>query len=376
MPPKPRILFIIESLSYGGVERRRLSLVKYLKGRFEFRVVCAKASGGLVDDFKKEEVVIYEVGVLGKLWNWKVYKNTIQAIRDFKPDIVHGAVFEGVTLANICGALTRAPIIISEETSDPQNRSKKAHFLLRMFLRKSDKVIGVSGAVCEYLKNKVKVPIDKIVPINNGVAEPADVDQEVVNGLKRKCGVSPDDFVIGSVGRLKDDTKKFSDLIKAMENVVKHIPNVKLIIVGGGNDELYLKSLAAQLNIVDKVIITGYVDNPHPYYQMMHLFCLASSNESFGLVLVEAMFHRLPVIATSVGGMKEIVLNDETGILIPPHSPDAIAKAIHRLYTNQELRETMGGAGFKRAMENYEARPYAKKVGDLYMSLLKTKNIL
>jgi L-malate glycosyltransferase len=108
----------------------------------------------------------------------------------------------------------------------------------------------------------------------------------------------------------------------------------------------------------------------------MNLFAIVSHMEAFGLVAVEAMFHRIPVIATRVGGLKDIVREGETGILVEAHNPSQIAEAINSLISNPALRIDMGAKGYERAHRDYSAQRYVKDVESLYNKLLVKKGVI
>jgi glycosyltransferase involved in cell wall biosynthesis len=108
----------------------------------------------------------------------------------------------------------------------------------------------------------------------------------------------------------------------------------------------------------------------------MDVFCIASHMEGFGLVAAEAMFHRLPVIATAVGGLKDIVVDGETGFLVPSHSPGRIAEKLQLLIDQPDLRKSMGEKGLARAEKEYSAAVYVEKVHQLYQDLLREKGII
>ena len=108
----------------------------------------------------------------------------------------------------------------------------------------------------------------------------------------------------------------------------------------------------------------------------MDVFCVPSAREGFGLVAVEAMLHNLPVIATKVGGLQDVVLDGETGYLVPPIAPQALAEKIQLLIDQPELRKQMGQKGKARALQHFTAERYCRDVENLYLELLDEKGIL
>ena len=167
MPKKIKILHIQETMASGGVERLRLSLARFLdKEKFDQKFVCTNASGNISDEIRAEGFEVIPIGRFKSPFDWKQHKKIQKIIEEYQPDIIHGAVFEGVTMAAINGWLKKVPIIIIEETSDPQNRSWKGNFLMKLFSFVSDKVIGVSeGVTEEYLIGKLGLSDKKVITI-------------------------------------------------------------------------------------------------------------------------------------------------------------------------------------------------------------------
>ncbi|NGM63424.1 glycosyltransferase [Sphingobacterium sp. SGG-5] len=375
---KIKILHIQETISSGGVERTRLSLARLLdKDRFQQKIICTNASGNLVDKIRNEGADVIPIGILKHPFQWSQHKKVQKIIEAYKPDIVHGAVFEGVTMAAINGWLKRVPYIIIEETSDPKNRSWKGHMLMRFFSKTANKVIGVSESVTEeYLKGKLRLSASKVITINNGVALPREVSANETQEAQIKFGFTLNDFVIGSTGRmLQDSHKRFSDLIKAFARFAENKSNVKLLLVGDGPERIRYEKLTHELDISDKVVFVGYQSDTTLFYQMMHVFALVSAREAFGLVLAEAMLNKLPVLATRVGGMKYIVDDQETGFLVEPKDVSAIAEKLEILYQDAELKKQMGETGYNKALQEYTEDKYAEKISDLYLSFFKPKSI-
>ena len=373
-----RVLNIQETIGYGGVERTRLSLSKLLdKGKFTLKIICTKAVGSIADDIRSNNVELIEIGRFNSLFDFHQHRKVMKIIDEFKPHIIHGAVFEGVTMAAINGFIKRVPIIILEETSDPKNRSWRGNLLMKFFAKFSDVVIGVSPGVIEYLENTLKLPKHKIFLLNNGVVLPREVSTIEITEHKASMGIGPNEIVIGSVGRmLHDEHKKFSDLIKAFAIVCKTHNNVNLLLVGSGPEIEKYKKLSEELAVSNKVIFVGYQSDVALYYRLMNIFALVSAYEAFGLVLAEAMLHKLPIVATRVGGMQYIVDNDKTGFLVEKYDVKKIAEKLEILSLDSDLRKEFGENGYDKVMKEYTEERYVKEVENLYLYLFKKKNNL
>lgn len=372
-----RVLHVLDTIMSGGVERRRLSLAKLLdKSKFELKIICAHAVGPFPDEFAKYGVEVIVVGTLGSFVDIQQHKKVMGVIEDYKPHIIHGAVFEGITMASISGFFMRVPIIILEETSDPQNRRWKGHLLLKLLSLPADKFIGVSSSSTDYLINKLKISKNKVKLINNGVILPEPINIEKVNDIKVQFNISEDYIIIGSVGRMaQDEHKRYSDLIKAFALLVEKGLKVKLMLVSGGNLIETYKKLAIELGIEEHVIFTGYQNETGNYYNTFDIFSLVSAYEAFGLVLAEAMLHKLPIVATRVGGMKYIVEDNKTGFLVEKYNVQEIADKLELLCNDINLRKTFGQNGYERALINYTEERYVKDIESLYLELVKQKKI-
>ncbi len=369
---KIKILHIQETIGSGGVERRRLSLAKHLdKEIFDQKFVCTNEAENIPNEIRAEGFEVIALGRMKSSFHWSHHKKVQKIIEEYKPDIIHGAVFEGVTLAAINGWLKKVPVIIIEETSDPQNRSWRGNLLMKLFSSLAHKIIGVSeGVVNEYLIGKLGLSQKKAVLINNGVVLPRNVSEDEITAARLKYHISEEDFVIGSVGRmLQDEHKRFSDLIKAFALFAGKKPNVKLLLVGEGPEQENYQNLAKELGVLDKVIFAGYQPDVTLYYKLMNVFSLVSAYEAFGLVLAEAMLNRLPVVATRVGGMKYIVDDKRTGFLIHPKKIAEIEDKFEQLYQDRNLGIEMGMRGYEKAMTLYTEKKYVQRISTLYKEM-------
>ncbi len=371
---KIRILHCIETISSGGVERVRLNYARKMsKDLFELKIVCTQAKGETLKELESLGIEVIQVGIFKHPFQISNYKRLLKVVRDYKPHIIHGAVFEGNSMAFVGKVFGKVPIAILEETSEPKFRSSKANLLLKVYGFFAEAFIGISPAVIEYLHLNLKIPGKKVYLIPNGVEIPEETDTETLLKIKSELGIHKDDFVIGAVGRVYNQVKRFSDIIEAI--LLVDNPKIKLILIGQGPDLEHLKELASSLCIQDQVIFLGYQANPHIYYSLMNIFCVPSLQEGFGMVAVEAMMHKLPLIATRVGGLKDIVVNNETGFLINPKSSIELAAKIRIFLDTPEEIGKMGSKGYDRAIQNYSTDKYVENLENLYLLKIKDKNI-
>lgn len=372
---KIRVLHCIETISSGGVEKLRLTIVEKLGfHRYEFKIICTNAKGQIANRLEELGVEIIQVGAFRHPLEYGKYSQVKKIVTSYNPHVIHGAVFEGMSMATIGGILGQVPVVILEETSDPKTRSFKAVLLQRLYTMFADKIIAISPAVLAYLHHKARIPPSKTILIKNGVPSSHFSDNKQTQQLRSSLNIDAGDIVVGSVGRIYNEIKRFSDLLDAVK--LMNLPNLKFLLVGAGPDLEKLESRAVELGVEKHFIPVGYQGNPDLYYGLMDIFCLPSLHEGFGLVVAEAMFHHLPVVATSVGGLKDIVLDGETGFLVEPKSPTSLAERLKILIDDSDLRRRFGYAGHQRATKNYTAERYCGEVEGLYNELLKKKGII
>lgn len=172
--------------------------------------------------------------------------------------------------------------------------------------------------------------------------------------------------VIGQIAALDEKTKGQSYVIQAARELAAGHPDLLFLLVGGGRDEAWLKSLAAGL---DNVRFTGFVTNVGDYLSALDIFMLPSMNEGLGGIVLDAMQFGLPVIATRVGGLPEVVEDGRNGLLVAPTDVPALKAAIVALADDPGLRARMGAEGRKMA-ERFAPASMAAQYGDLYREIL------
>lgn len=355
----------------GGVEQRRLLLATHLPRSFEHCLICQEGDERLIEQFRAHGWSVHEIGLAPHILNWAWHAKAYEIARQFRPDIVHGAVYEGEALA--CGIGLRMPKVkvIMEETSDPVDRRWTGNALMRSMCLRADLCVGVSPRVTEYLSHKIHTPARKIRLVNNAVAEVAAPCPDRLAELRRSFGITPSDRIVGSVGRVVDAHKKFSDIVKALPAVRRRHPETRLLIVGDGPDRAMLADLARAQGVENAVIFAGYQAQARDFYHLMDVFVLASAYEAFGLVLVEAMLANVPIIGTRVGGIPFVLADGKAGRLVPPSDPTSLGDAICDLFDSDATRRSLAAAGFARAQKEFSSERYVREISQLYHSVLR-----
>jgi glycosyltransferase involved in cell wall biosynthesis len=373
-----RVAHCLEQVRSGGVERRRLSLARKLDPeRFEQMLICTEVDPELRSQFEAAGCKVAEIGAMRRGIDWRRIRVAASLLRNFRPHIVHGAVFEGVIIATLAGKLARVPAIIAEETITPVGRRWTGHLYYRLLTALADRVVAISGAVSDYLTKSIRLPPSKVRLIVNGVAEPDAPSPAEVDSVRTSLGLTDGALVIGTAGRLAsprrhspDAHKRIADAIFAMRQVLEQFPSARLLIVGDGPDRRFLEQFAAREGLTDSVIFAGFQPRVRPYLECMDVLVHPSQTEGLPLLPVEAMFASKPIVASDVAGSNEVVVDGETGFLVPVRNPDALAQRLIELLASPELRTKMGAAGLRRARRYFSEERYVREVGEMYQELV------
>ena len=342
-PLKKKILFFLQGLNFGGLEKMVCDLALNLKERnFDIFFCCYDTLGFFNDHLSSKEIpVIYLPRKQGIdfFYPFKLFS----LIKEKKIDIIHAHNATAWFYSFWASILSGIPLVYTEhDRSFPSPlRLKILHYFLGKY---THAIVAVSKAVknnmerYEHIKN-IKVIYNGIDPF---LFYPATPEEKILK--KRQLGLDENDFVLGNVGRM-DYWKNQRILIEILPDLKKLFPKIKLVLVGGGEEEDNLKSLAIKKRINKDVLFLGKRGDVNEILKAFDLFVFPSLTEGLPLVVIEAMATGLPVIASSVGGIPELIVHGENGFLVSPSNKDEIKKAIINLIENSDLRIKMGEAG-------------------------------
>jgi glycosyltransferase involved in cell wall biosynthesis len=250
---------------------------------------------------------------------------------------------------------------------------KRNSLVFRKYTKDVDAIIAISKGV-------KRIMVDSGIPSSLIHVIPSGIDfspfEEVASRdfLRREFSFAPDDYLVGIVAAL-EDSKGHADLIQASGILRAEAPKIKIIVVGTGPLRMELDRQAHQLGVADMVFFLGFREDVPRILRSLDLFVLCSRREGLGTALLDAMACRLPVVATEAGGIPDVVIPRETGLLVPPRDPAALAQAILMLYRDRDLAARLGQGGYEVVHERFSARAMAGKVIDLYKALALRKGI-
>ncbi len=313
----------------------------------------------------KQDENDFSKGTFSKIKYIKVVPELKKVIQQFKPDVLHAYY---ATSYGLIGALsTFHPYVISAWGSDVMDFPYKSFFHKRMLkynFKKADLIMATSKAIEDAISVISAVKVERI---------PFGIDTEVFIPMNLKRSFGENSIVVGAIKSL-ETVYGIDLLIRAFKKVCdKHAQlELKLFIVGGGSKEERLKSLVKELNLEQQVVFAGKVEysNVVDYHNMIDIFVNVSRNESFGVSILEASSCGKPIVASDIGGLKEVVVNNETGFLIESENVDAISDAIEKLVLDKNLRTEMGIKGRKFVKEQFEFSQNVNDTIDSYKKLI------
>ncbi len=252
--------------------------------------------------------------------------------------------------AALAGVPTRVHVLHVYACRPYQNALKRAFYwgIERALDPLTTRYVAVSEATKQYGIDAHIMRPEKVSVIFNAI-EKRSASARPGADVRRELGLRPDSQLVGTIGRYEEQ-KGLEFLLQAAALVVRDHPQVEFLIVGDGPLRGELSQLARSLGIADSVHFTGWRDDVPDLLGVMNVFCLASLWETFGLVLAEAMQAALPVVATRVDAIPEVVSEGETGLLVPPRDPERLAARIIELLGNPQLAAELGAAGRRRAL--------------------------
>ncbi len=294
-------------------------------------------------------------------------------------DIVHCHTSKGGFIGRLAAWLAKVRVIIYSPHGDifegyfGKIKTRFFIWLERFSVRFTDKIITLTKSGIEpYIKAGIgqKSQFDYIY---NGVDVERLRKRKVDRIQKRQeIGVENDCFLVVTAGRLVP-VKGHTYLITALAQVITEIPNIRLVFLGDGELRGELLGQAETLGLEKHVLFLGMRSDVPEIISCSDLFVLPSVNEGFGVVLLEAMVMKCPIVATNVGGVPEVVLDGETGILVPLKDPAQLARGIIRLLKDRPLAFQMAECGYQRLKACFDIRETVSKTENLYRELLERK---
>jgi len=276
-----------------------------------------------------------------------------------------------LAVGSAAASVAKVPLkVISQRIDFPP---KKNYLSRKKYTKNIDLIIAISQGEKKILvKGGINTRKIKVIP--DGIDYSPFEEATSIDYLRKELSFEPEDFLVGIVAHLADH-KGHEYLIEATRILKQKAPRIKMIIVGEGPLQMKLSKKVKEIRVEDMVFFLGFREDIPQILSSLDIFVLSSKIEGMGTSIMDAMASSLPVVATRVGGIPKVVVDGETGLLVPPKNPEALAEAILRIYNNRELAERLGQKGHEVVHAKFSAEAMAAKIIKEYDRLAKKKGI-
>lgn len=369
-----KILHLVTSGDVAGGQLVALRLAQAARDRGDEAAFVSPGGGPFVELAAADGFRTFFVDV-SRLFRLRAALQLSQLLHDQRADVLHTHVHLAAgVLGRLAARIAHVPVVAHmhiENHFRPQRAAavvsraldnRTARWCARILAvsddtRRAFERQGYPAALMETVYNGIDVP-----PRSNGA------------GLRAELGLPADAPLAGEIARLCD-VKGQRELIRAAASV----PELRVVLVGedleaGGAFRAGLEREATELGVADRVRFTGYRDDADALLDELDVFVLPSWIEGLPLTVLEAMAHGKPVVATGVGGTPELVVDGETGVLVPPRDPDALAAALRELAADPDRARRLGEAGRRRVEERFSAEAMTSRVLAVYDELLARRD--
>jgi len=385
-----KVLFVSHNSGMWGAERSLLLLLKNIDRRNFEPIVILPGPGPLKEKIDNLNIKTYEV------WSpWWVKPHVSKArfgrhiIKEIIQEIIavfklcrivskeKVAVIYTNTIVKFSGAITafitKKPHLWHIREIIPGNPNLRSVLTLKMLFklisRTSRTIIANSNVTTAQFQG---INSDEKIRVIYNASETNEVKDS--NVFPDIGGVKLTDWLVVVIGQFIE-IKAQDDAIRAVKIAKDKIPNIKLLLIGGGEGDFksYLKDLVSELDISDSVIFTGYRNDVPQILPQCKILLAPYINEAFGRVVIEAMVAGVPVIGANAGGLKEIIQEGTTGYLVPPKKPEEIAKKIIYLFHHPDLAKQMGNNGKKVVEEKFSVQNYTRGVENIIREVVNIR---
>jgi len=370
-----RILYVITKANWGGAQRYVYDLARAARDSGHPVAVAYGTSGELANRLGTEHIQLFPIAGLERdvhiLKDFAAFFSIMRIIRSFMPDVIHLNSSKISVLGALASRMVGINKIIFTAHAWAFNEERPWHqkiaiaFLAWLTVLLSTKTIVVSSSMKKQIIGWPFIS-KKIIIIPNGTHEYDFLDRnsarKALAGLHPELSVSDieNDVWIGTVAELHP-VKGLQYAIDAISELRKKYPTIRYLILSDGQMRAELEAQIKENSLQNNVFLLGHVKEAPVYEKAYDIFLLPSLSESFGISIIEAGLAALPVVATNVGGIPEIIINNETGLLVPPKNPHSIVIAIDSFLTSKSMQYKLGIALQQRVEKEFSIERVTKE---------------
>jgi glycosyltransferase involved in cell wall biosynthesis len=363
------ILFVINVLTRGGAEVQVLRLARGMQSRgWHVTVVSMIEPESMVEPFEQSGIDVLCLGMKPGIPNPMAILRLRKIISDLRPQVVHSHILHANVLARITRVLASFPVLVCTAHNIKES-GKRLERLYQYTDGMADLTTNVSQAGVDRYISASLAPQDRIRFIPNGLDLSHFQPSPEIRARMRQALDLGDKFVWLGIGRF-EDAKDYPNMFRAFARV--NDPNSLLLVVGRGSKEAELREFAATTSAADRTRFLGVRDDVQDVMTAADGYVMSSAWEGMPLVLQEASAVGLPVVATDVGGNREVVLDGQTGLLVPAKDSDRLSGAMRRLMAMSPAdRSAMGLRGREHVLSHYSMNHVLDLWESIYQELLE-----
>lgn len=373
-----RVLHLITRLPIGGAERMLLGVLRNLDAtRFDSIVCCIQDRGELAEEVESLGIPVHTFGLMAHgSFDWHVVPALRRLIREQNVELVHSHLYHANLYARLAAWREGIPVIASVHNTYTRRKWHR-HLINRLLARLTFRITAGSADVERDIIAYDRVTPEKVVRLPNCI----DLDRVTTSltsaEAKQQLGFGPADLVIATVGRMEEQ-KGHAFLLDAFAHL-REMPELegmplRLLVVGDGRLKAATVQRAADLGIAKVCHFPGSIKDLADVYRSIDVFVMPSLWEGLSLAMLEAMAAGLPMIATDVGGARDVLGDGLRGVLVPPADARALARAIHDLLIDAERRSAMTDSGCRHVRQNYSVAALSRQLAELYEAAWATRN--
>jgi glycosyltransferase involved in cell wall biosynthesis len=361
-----RLAIICQHLTMGGAEELVLGIATHLPtDRYELRVLCLSEQGVIADELRAAGVRVDVLPGEPGPRDTRAFARLVAHLRGWRPHIVHTFLLNAVLYGRLAAIVAGVPLIFAAEQNIYLHKASRHALMERILAKRTCRIIACCHAVSDFYQRQVKVPPAKLVVILNAVRYEQFLPLPSRAASHAALGLDPDLPTVGLIGRLTRQ-KGHDVLLHAVRKLKKSYPQLQVVIAGQGEARPGLETLARELEIERNIHFVGLRRDREHLYGAFDVFALPSRWEGLSLALAEAVGAGIPTVATDVGGNREVIESDCSGLLVPGDDPTALAMALERLLGDHELRRRLSERGIVEVRPRFGIDRHVQQLDALY----------
>lgn len=387
---KIKVLRIINRFNIGGPTYNATFLTRYLDG-YETKLVGGLPEAGesdslyILEKYDVEPVLIEEMVRKPSLSSdQKAYRRLKKIIKEYKPDIVHTHASKAGALGRKAAYACKVPVVVHTfhghvfHSYFGRFKTRLFKTIERSLAKKADAIIAISEIQKQELTEKHRIcSPDKVrvIPLGFDLLPFHEKRKEHREEKRKSLGLKDGEIAIAIVGRLAP-IKNHDFFLDVMSDVlVKTEKTVKVFIVGDGSEREQIERKVKEINKIhnNSIVLTSWVSDIGAFNAGMDIICLTSNNEGTPVSLIEAQAAKIPVVTTDVGGVRDIVVDGDTGFIVPVKDRVGYVNRVLELVENEKRREEMSQNGWNFVKEKFHYETLVDNMNQLYKELIQNK---